>query len=50
MRTKDKKLQIRMFLKDYRALKALADGEGLSMSAYLAKLIRREAEKQGIPT
>jgi len=50
MRTKDKKLQIRMFVADYRALKALAAGEGLSMSAYLAKLIREEAKKQGIPT
>jgi len=49
-RTKDKKLQIRMFTSEYKALKALADGEGLSMSAYLAKHIRREAKKQGIPT
>jgi len=50
MRTKDKKFQIRMFLSDYKALKALAAGEGLSMSAYVAKLIRHEAKKQGIPT
>jgi hypothetical protein len=39
-----------MFSRDHKALKALAAGEGLSMSAYLAKLIRREAKKQGIPT
>jgi predicted DNA binding CopG/RHH family protein len=50
MRTKDKKVQMRMFLADYKALKALASGEGLSMSAYVAKLIRQEAKKQGIPT
>lgn len=50
MRTKTQRLQIRMFIADHKALKALADGEGLSMSAYLAKLIRHEAKKQGIPT
>jgi hypothetical protein len=48
-RIKNKKLQIRMFTSEYKALKALADGEGLSMSAYLATLVRREAAKQGIP-
>jgi len=50
MRTKSKKFQIRMFVADHKALKALAAGDGLSMSAYLAKLIREEAKKQGIPT
>ena len=50
MRIKSKKLQIRMYVADHKALKALAAGEGLSMSAYLARLIRREAKKQGIPT
>ena len=49
MRTKEKKLQIRMFVADHKMLKALAAGEGLSMSAYLARLIREEAKKQGIP-
>jgi len=49
-RTRDKKLQIRMFLDDYKALKALASGEGISMSDYLARFVRREAKKQGIPT
>jgi predicted DNA binding CopG/RHH family protein len=49
MRTKDKKVQMRMYPSDYKALKALAAGEGLSMSAYVARLIRCEAKKQGIP-
>lgn len=49
-RTKDAKLQIRMYVADLKALKALAAGEGLSMAAYLARLVRKEAKKQGIPT
>ena len=40
---------MRMYPADIKALKALAAGEGLSMAAYLARLIRREAKKQGIP-
>jgi len=39
-----------MFVADHKALMALAQGDNLSMSAYLAKLIRHEAKKQGIPT
>lgn len=50
MKTKSKKFQLRLYLADHKALKALAAGEGLSMAAYLARLIRREAKKQGIPT
>ncbi len=49
MRTKTKVLTIRMYQADYRALRALAAGEGLSMAAYVAKHIREEAKKQGIP-
>lgn len=49
VKTKDKKFQLRMFVRDYKLLKALADGERISMSAYVAGLIRQEAKKQGIP-
>lgn len=49
IRTKSKVLTIRMYLADYKALKALAAGEGISMAAYVARNIRREAKKQGIP-
>jgi predicted DNA binding CopG/RHH family protein len=50
IRTKDKVLTIRIREADHRALKALAAAEGLSMAAYLARYVRREAKKQGIPT
>lgn len=49
IRTKDKVLTIRMYRADYKALKALAAGEGLSMAAYVARQVRRDAKKQGIP-
>jgi predicted HicB family RNase H-like nuclease len=50
MKTKTRTLQMRIYPADHKALKALAAGEGLSMAAYVARLIRREAAKQGIPT
>lgn len=50
LRTKDRVLTIRIRDADHKALKALAHAEGVSMAAYLAKHIRREAKKQGIPT
>jgi len=49
IKTKKFKFQMRMFNSDYKLLQYLAAGEGLSMSAYLATLIRKEAKKQGIP-
>ena len=50
MKKKDKHFDMRLFIADYKALKALAYGDGLTMTAYLVRYIRREAKKQGIPT
>ena len=50
MKTKSNRLQLRLWKEDYSALKALAQGEGLTMTAYLVRHIRKEAKKQGIPT
>jgi uncharacterized protein (DUF1778 family) len=50
MKAKSNRLQLRLWKQDYAALKALAAGEGLTMTAYLVKYIRQEAKKQGIPT
>ena len=52
MKTKEKdgnRVQLRLWKEDYQALKALADGDGLTMTAWLVKFIRKEAKKQGIP-
>lgn len=50
MKTKSKRLQLRLWKEDYAALNALAEAEGLTMTAYLVRHIRKEATKQGIPT
>ena len=50
MKTKSNRLQLRLWKEDFQALKALAAGEGLTMTAYLVSHIRKEARKQGIPT
>lgn len=50
MKNKSKRLQLRLWKEDCAALKALAAGEGITMTAYLVRYIRAEAKKQGIPT
>lgn len=49
MKTRDKTFRMRLLVAEYKALRALAHGEGLTMTAYLVQFIRREAKKQGIP-
>lgn len=49
MKTKSKRLNMRLSNAEHRALALLAAREGVSMSAYLANHIRREAKKKGIP-
>jgi len=49
MEKKSKHFDMRLFMADYKALKALADGDGVTMTAYLVKYVRRQAARQGIP-
>lgn len=45
-KTKDKKFQMRMLPEDYRSLMQLADRDGVSMAAWIANQIRREAKRR----
>lgn len=49
MKTKSKKFQMRLSAAEYRALMLMSHRDGISMSAYIANHIRREAKKKGIP-
>ena len=49
MKGKSKKFNMRLSPQEYRALMLLATRDGVSMSAWLVKHIRQQAESKGIP-